>query len=286
MQTPTTKKKCTLCFSGGASHGADEWGAWLALSSRVDPIAVSGASIGAVIAAAIACGLDNLKVTNQVMRVFSENLLFGGKQPFSFSPRILWSRGGGVHDWTHCKAVLKEIFGELRMRDTKIPLFIAVTDSYTRRPLYVSSKDHPNALIYEVLTASSAVHPLIDAQEIPSLGLGNRLFVDGGWSDNLPYRPLCDFDAPSIHVYLAGSDVDNDNKPDIIPATGLFGLLAADLEAALFVDPDFPDSDEDILIPIFIKGSGFDFALSKEEIRTRLNNGATAARKVIVRGVL
>lgn len=71
-----------------------------------------------------------------------------------------------------------------RLGDAAIPVFVVVSDLYQRKPLVVSSWEHPDVLVREVASATSAIWPVAAFQTIPSLGTGNRKFFDGGFAKN------------------------------------------------------------------------------------------------------
>ena len=272
MTAHHTKPKRNFVISGGASHGATLWGALLPCLDRYEPSGWCGASIGAIIAAGMAVGLDRVVLESALVDLFQKNRLTGGKDLVRFHPRILWSRGGGLHDWAHVRKAIQKLFGNLRMQDAKQPLTIVVGDIYTTTPVYISSETHPDVLIWEALTASTAISPLADAQTIPSLGTGNRLYVDGGWGNNVPVQVFAESPDPTVVIYLA--------KPpqgEVEKREGVVGVLLGCLELALYANPDLPGRQDDLHIPIVPKGSGLDFDLSPKEIRRRVLDGAAQA---------
>jgi predicted acylesterase/phospholipase RssA len=268
------KPRRYFIISGGASHGATLWGALLAALDRYTPIGYAGASIGAVICAGMALGIDRTRLEASLVKLFQHNRLTGGAKLLRPHPRVFWARGGGLHDWTHVRAALKDLFGDARMRDVKVPLTIVVGDCYTGTPTYITSESHPDALVWEVLACSTAIAPIADAQEAPSLGTGNRLYVDGGWGDNVPVSAFGAAVEPSVVIFLAKS---RDGAPVIEPRSGFIGVLTACLEMSLYANPNIVGRSDDIMLPIVPKGSGLDFDLTAKEIRRRVLDGAAQA---------
>jgi len=125
-------KPCNLVISGGASHGADLFGATLVALSKFKAVRLAGTSIGAVTAACFAMGLKPAEVQAHLTKFFQGNLLTGGSEPIGIRPRIIWARGGGLNDWSHVVKALKAIFGDAKMGDVKVPLCVVVSDVYTR----------------------------------------------------------------------------------------------------------------------------------------------------------
>jgi predicted acylesterase/phospholipase RssA len=268
-------------IAGGASHGPTLWGGLQAWLGRFDAAGYAGASIGAVIAAGMALGLDPLVLEAQMVRLFQKNHLTGGKKVIRFHPRLVLTRESGMHDWSYVRAALKDIFKDAKMGDVKVPLCVVVSDCYTERPVYVTSWQHPDVLIWEVLTASTAVFPVAAAQEIPSLGTGNRLYVDGGWGNNCPHEVFANRPEPTVSLYLTRRDSDTDGAPDPIRREGLVQLFEACLNVGLYVEPNIQTRRDDVAVPIVPHGSGLDFNLSTDEIRRRVASGFRQALNVL-----
>ena len=271
-----------LVISGGASHGWTLWGAYKRTRLGVKLRATAGASIGAVIAAIAACGdIPDYEAEATLKQLTQGNGIVGGAKLVRFHPRLLWARGGGMHDWSYARAALKKLFGNKRMSDTKIPLNIVVGDIYTGTSYVISSNRDPNCLIWEALAASTAVWPIADAQEIPSLGLGNRLFVDGGWGNNIPTEVFESDTAPTIVISLG---LPSDISPTPVRRDSFVGVVQGCLDLALWDRCDIPMRQDDTLITINPVGSGFDFDLSDLAIRARVFTGWNAARRL--RGIV
>lgn len=265
---------------GGASHGPTILGGLLAALALYTPAGFAGASIGAVIAAAFALGIDREKIEAFCVKWFQSNRLVGGKPVIRPHPRMLFVRGGGMHDWSYVRKALQELFANARMRDVKYDLCIVVGDSYLGKPIYVTNRSHPDALIWQVLAGSTAIWPISDGQEAPSLSRGNRLYIDGGWGDNVPARAFEDRQHPSIIFYLSRPDVDKDGEADPVRREGFMGMLEAALEISLYAEPTLSRSDA-VTVPIVPSGSGFDFSLSPRTIRDRILNGHRQARAIL-----
>jgi len=272
-----------LVISGGASHGADLWGGTRAFLASYDPAEIAAASIGAVIGAGVALGKDLSVLEAALIRLFQKNRLTGGKALIRPHPRMLFVRGGGMHDWTYVKAELKALFGDARMGDCLIPLTIMVGDVYTGTPTRISSATHPDVLIWEALLCSTAIWPVADGQELPSAGTGNRLYVDGGWGNNVPIDACAESPHPIVTLYLAPHDSDHDGKNEPVKRTGFMGMLEGCLELALYVTPMLPTRREDVAVGIQVVGSGLDFDLPPDVIRTRVLNGWAQTRAALGR---
>jgi predicted acylesterase/phospholipase RssA len=236
--------------------------------------AYGGTSIGAVKAAAKALGFTDKFINEKIYYLFQENRLTGGASIFRPHPRLLFARGGGLHDWSVVRRELQAFFGiNTRFKDVPKKLVVCVSDAYTRKPVYITQATHPDALVWEVLAATTAVWPVADAQPIESLGTGNRLYVDGGWSSNIPTEPFGD--VPTDVVFLGGKEA------TVIKAEGFLGIARACLELSLYDDPEIYGREDDTMIPIRSQGSGFDFALSHDEITKRIHRGWAEAQNAV-----
>lgn len=267
---------CNLVVSGGASHGWDLYGAYRRARMDLRFIAAAGASIGACIAAIEVLKIPHERAVALMKQLTTKNGIVGGANVIRFHPRILWSRGGGMHDWSYAKAAIKQLVGEnTRFRDTAIPLHVIVGDIYTGQTTAINSITDPSCLVWEAIAASTAVAPIADAQEIPSFGTGNRLYVDGGWGNNIPAEVFENSKSRTCVISLGSP------TPEITRRDGFAGVLQGCLELALNDRSDIPSREDDVVIQIKTQGSGFDFDLSEEEIQHRDFNGRLAAQKVL-----
>lgn len=285
MGVPVKRLRRYFVVAGGASHGATLWGGLQAWLARYEAAGYAGASIGAVMVAGLALGMDPLLLEAEMVKLFQKNRLTGGKKVIRFHPRLVLTRESGMHDWSFVRSELKRIFGNAKMGDVKVPLCIVVSDVYTGRPVYVTSWGHPEALIWEVLAASTAVFPVAAAQEIRSLGTGNRLYVDGGWGNNCPHDVFADRPEPTVSIYLTRKDNDSDGIPDPVKREGFVQILEACIELSLFVEPNIKTRGDDVAVPIVPRGSGLDFNLSSDEIRRRVLSGFRQAQNVLYKTV-
>jgi predicted acylesterase/phospholipase RssA len=269
---------CNLVVAGGASNGWALYGAYRRARMDLRFVASAGASIGACVAAIEALRIDHSKATALMTQLTTNNGIVGGSKLVRFHPRIMWSRGGGMHDWSYAKAALKTLVGEnTRLRDTAIPLSIIAGDIYTGQTTVLNSITDPSCLVWEALAASTAVWPIADAQEIPSAGTGNRLYVDGGWGNNIPTEVFENAQLRTCVISL-GSPTPEINRRD-----GFTGVVQGCLELALNDRSDIPHRSDDILIQIPTVGSGFDFNLAHEAIKARDFSGRMAAQRVLLK---
>lgn len=267
--------------AGGASHVATLAGALYALDEVVDLTAVGGTSAGALSAIGIAFGIPATTTFQVLSHLLQSNRVLDRKLAGPLT------RGYGFCKWDVIREGVRQLVGpNARMGDSIIPLFVVVTDTYTRRPVIISSWDPAtaNALVVEAGTATARVWPLADLGEIPSLGTGNRLFGDGGHTKNYPVDVFDEDRAgvpsdPVIGLRLEQDDVDGDGQLDVKPVRSLLDAAIAMAEATLTVagNPNTKRADFDD-VRIRTGGSGFDFDLSPTEIKARWLRG----RRVVI----
>ena len=161
--------KITLSLSGGGLRGAAHVGAIRFLEEQgVTVTAVAGSSAGAIVGLFLAYGLksdDMLKFLNSLER--KELFVWAGDSVGIFSMRRVEKK-------------LRESIKVDRYSSLKIPLYTCVTDIDTGENCYVKEGDP-----IEYTIASSTITPLYEAKKI-----GDNSYIDGGFSDNLPVKPL------------------------------------------------------------------------------------------------
>jgi len=161
--------KITLSLSGGGLRGAAHVGAIKFLEEQgIEVTAVSGSSAGAIVGLFLAAGLKS-----DDMLAFLKSL--EKKELF------VWASGDiGLFKMERLEKKLEETLKIDNYNDLKIPLYTCVTDIDTGEAHYIN---HGNPISYTI--ASSSITPLFAAKKI-----GDRSFIDGGFSDNLPVKPL------------------------------------------------------------------------------------------------
>uniref|UniRef100_UPI0025E4BF42 patatin-like phospholipase family protein n=1 Tax=Nitratifractor sp. TaxID=2268144 RepID=UPI0025E4BF42 len=139
--------------------------------------AVSGSSAGAMIALLIAAGWRS-----DQMEAFLHSLK--KRQIFRLG------RGPGIFSLEGVGTRLREALGPLEYGDLQIPCYSCVTDLQSARSRYLNSGDP----IANVL-ASSSLTPLFHPRQIDQ-----NWYIDGGFSDNLPVRPLLAHALPVLSI--------------------------------------------------------------------------------------
>lgn len=139
--------------------------------------AVSGSSAGSVMALLSAAGWESRQIEAFLRSIRRRDLFRLGGKPGLFSL-------DGVEER------LREALGTLDYAELSIPCFTCVTGLDRAQTRYLSTGD-PIANV----VASSALIPIFGPRKI-----GEEWYIDGGFSDNLPVKPLLDFDAPVLAI--------------------------------------------------------------------------------------
>ncbi len=160
--------KIALSFSGGGLRAAAQTGAVKFLEEQgVEITAVSGSSAGAIVALMLARGMSATDIYTFLKDLETHDLFKLGQNP-------------GLFSLDNLEKKLREEVCIDTYDETKIPLYTCVTDVNTGESLYLNSGDPIANTI-----ASSSLTPIYEAKE-----LEGKFYVDGGFSDNLPVRPL------------------------------------------------------------------------------------------------
>jgi NTE family protein len=173
--------KITLSLSGGGLRGAAHVGAIKFLEEQgVEVTAVSGSSAGAIVGLFLAAGLKSEDML-EFLKSLEKKELFA------------WASGAiGIFKMERLENKLRERLNIEEYSELNIPLHTCVTDIDTGESLYVDSGD---VIAYTV--ASSTITPLFQAKKI-----GDNSYIDGGFSDNLPVKPLKEYNEKSLAINI------------------------------------------------------------------------------------
>lgn len=198
--------KIGLALSGGGVRSLSQLPVISALANEKIKIdAISGTSMGSVVAALFATGIDEVALQKIILELADEierkKILSRPSAkllPFS-KEKIL----GGFIDGQDLENVLQVQFEKLgveNIRDVKIPLAIPAVDIITGKTvMFVSHPElytntDPEAIVVSDIRLSSAVRascsfPFV----ISAMPFENYMLVDGGVRKNLPLEPLYDY---------------------------------------------------------------------------------------------
>ena len=162
-------KRLGLILSGGAAFGLAHVGVLQVLDEagvRID--AVGGASAGALIGAAVAAGKSVREITRVAYRLSWLHLA----RP--------WPSRYGFISFRKLEWMLNRWLGNATFADLKLPFICVGTDVLTGEP-----RIFRQGSVAHAVRISSSVPPVV----IPVQKDG-RYYVDGGFSNNLPIRPV------------------------------------------------------------------------------------------------
>lgn len=134
--------------------------------------ALSGSSVGAIIAAYYALEGEIDTFFEQMKNMSRTDNL---KLLDPNNPKISLFKGKKLK-----KYLEKNFFGNKTFKDAKIPLYICVTDSIAKKPVYLSE-----GKLIDGVMASISIPGLV-----PPYQIGKKYFVDGGVLDPVPTKPL------------------------------------------------------------------------------------------------
>jgi len=179
MRQTSQTNDITLALSGGAVRAVAHIGVIKLLKERgIEIVAVSGSSAGALVGYLLASGMcidDMLKFMKSISKRDIFALAIG--KPGLFTLERLYEK--------FAKLGLAQ-----SQEDLSIPLYCAVSDIKSAEVRYLSSGNPLQNAI-----ASSALSPIFSPIEID-----DRVYIDGGFRDNLPTQPLLKYSKPIIGV--------------------------------------------------------------------------------------
>lgn len=197
-------KPVALVLQGGGALGAYEWGAVnRLLEAGYRPVAVTGVSIGAINAAAIA-GARGGDIQESLRRIWEAITLptlpfvpelvqgmlsaFGNRNFYALRTDYLSLPGWtALCDLSPMRRTLEEICDFARINDCRQMRFaVTATDVGTGRSVRFFN-DGKQRICADHVLASGALPP-----GFPMARIGERHYWDGGLFDNTPLRPLID----------------------------------------------------------------------------------------------
>jgi len=213
----------------------------------IKPARIAGTSIGAIIGALYAAGLD----AKEIHAIFDE---FGGSNLDMLSGLLEAGEGsnltglleldlgqGGVLDVTGFMDFLASKIDAADFSELEIPLEVVATDYWTGEMVVLKEGD-----LFHALAASSAVPGLF-----PPVRQGNQLLIDGGTSNPLPSDVLVGRHDLVVAIDVSGAieRQDGDNVPLLDLLFNTFGIMQQSL-----IDARMADNGPDIYIKPAITG--------------------------------
>lgn len=202
--------KISLALSGGAARGAFHLGVIHALEKNGVCIgAISGTSIGAVIAVGVGSGVS----AKEMLSIFKSKA-FG--RVFGFN-----ALSKGFLKIKEDEPILKTIAPISRLELMHIPTFVTCVDALSGNVVrFGEGESIPLAI------ASSALIPLFRP-----IAYEKYVLIDGGFMDNLPIEPLLAYDYPVVSVDLFPLHVKKTSTPFSLYKRSLFLSFIASSQA-------------------------------------------------------
>jgi len=185
--TRRDKPRIGLALGGGGAKGL----AHILMLETLDAMgivvhAIAGCSIGAIIGALYAAGLSGRDIRAQVEQFFVDRKDADNKL-FALPKSIRWLdfidpslAGGGLLSSDDFIEYLGEVMPARRFRDLKIPFKVVTAELNSGKEVVIDSGE-----LLPALQASMAVPGVF-----PPVKIGDRLLVDGGVADPLPFGLL------------------------------------------------------------------------------------------------
>lgn len=198
--------KISLALGGGAARGAFHLGVIAACERNgIEIAAVSGTSIGAVIAVGVGSGVSAF----DMIRLFKSDAF---RKVFVFN---YFRKGLLCID--EKAAILKEIAPIETLEQMKIPTFVTCVDVHSGEIVRFERGD-----TIKLAIASSALIPIFRP-----IAYEQYLLVDGGFMDNLPVKPLLEFSHPIVSVNLFPLHVKKSSKISMLERAIFLSILAS-----------------------------------------------------------
>lgn len=207
------RPRVVLVLGGGGMKGLAHIGAWKALQEGgVQPSAILGTSIGALIGAFIAAGVGWRELAEMARALRREHIV-------AINRRALWLGGvreQGVLERERFLSFLRRHLPEQEYAKLKLPLRLNATSLVSGKEIWFGSDARQDLPLAEAVYASCAL-PLY----FPPQRAGDDYLVDGGVLNALPIDRAREWGAERV----IGVDVGADLLP---PADGHFdkGLVA------------------------------------------------------------
>jgi len=174
------RPKLALVLGAGSVKCTAAVGLWEVFHREGIPIdSVVGCSGGSIFSAAIAFDKGSEHFKEAALTMWDKKLF---KTSYRNLPKILLPRllrfnaSFGLYKDAAIMRALERLFGELRIEDARIPLYIAATDLFTGKRVVLSK-----GKVTDAIRASISMPFLLSPKEVDG-----RLLTDGGTSGPLP----------------------------------------------------------------------------------------------------
>jgi NTE family protein len=182
-QLQRLKDGFSLVLSGGGALGYAHIGVMRFLAENgLQPKEIIGTSMGAIVGAASAIGLDEQQIMEQIERFSS---VTNWARPSFSDPALL--------NTSKLDAIFTSLFGELRMSNLQFPLRIVATDFNDGSIRVFDNRD--DLPLRDAVRCSMSIPVLF-----PPVALDGSHYVDGFLCANLPVEEVSDPSLPIVAV--------------------------------------------------------------------------------------
>jgi NTE family protein len=228
-------KKIGVAFGGGGARGLAHIGVVKALNdSGIEPVCISGTSVGSIIGALVAAGADWKDLRSSAQSINWADLV-----------GLSWPELGLVKS-EKMGAVIEELVSYRSFDELDIPFGCVATNLQTAEPVVFTEGDLGTAvrascsvpLIFEPveyddrLLVDGGLVNQVPADVARSLGaefvLGVELSADR--TDNARAKNMLDVLFQSMNILMAGTTQSGSEKADVVIAPDLHGFGYADLD--------------------------------------------------------
>ncbi|MFV0260418.1 MAG: patatin-like phospholipase family protein [Acidimicrobiales bacterium] len=252
-------------LSGGGAWGAAQVGMIRALSERgIRPDLVVGASVGALNGAMVAADPDRAAARlTEIWSGLGWLRLCGNGSRLRGVWNIVRTRRSLVHP-SGFRAAIGSWLPITTFAQAAVPLGVVVTDAATGRPEVIT-----DGALGPALAASAAIPGVF-----PPVTLGDRRFIDGGISANLPLRQAVAAGARSLIVLDV---VPTAPRPPNGPTAAVFNATTVSILNQRSSDlPDGPERAEVLRLPGVTPATLSSFDYSRTEALIEVGYRATA----------
>lgn len=215
-----------VAFGGGGARGLAHIHVVEALDELgIRPVAVSGASIGAIMAAGVAAGMSGQDIRDYAVTNLGKSSEVASRiwrsRPETLSGIF---KGGMRFGQFNIERILRAFLPEAipdTFDELRIPLKVVATDYFAHREVVFSQGD-----LFLALSASAALPAVF--RPIRHQG---RLLIDGGMVNPVPFDLVCDDADIVIAIDVIGAPEQNSRPPDPSSIELLFGASQIMMES-------------------------------------------------------
>lgn len=171
--------KTALVFGGGGAKGAYQIGVVKALEElNINYDIITGCSVGSINGAITAQG--DWELAKKLWKTLStEKILDLKDETKELNLTDVIEQNG--YDYKNLKNLLKQYIDEEKLRKSPVDFGLVTVKYPEMTPLYIFKEDMERGAVVDYILGSSAFFPAMKPHKI-----GDNLYIDGGFSDNLP----------------------------------------------------------------------------------------------------